>query len=84
MLRPDWLAAWGDLPKNTTTGVAHALLLPVLEPHINGQSFFVAGDKIVEFEKTLHATQSEWMGQELSENVEKGQRFLIDQAGFEY
>lgn len=83
MLRPDWLAAWGDLPKNTTVGVARALLLPVVEPHINGKSFFVAGDKIVELEDSLHSTQSDWMGQQLSEDVDKGQRFLLGQAGFE-
>lgn len=83
MLLPDWLASWGDLPRNTTTGVAHALLLPLLEPLLNGKSFFVAGDEITELEDTIHNTKPIWMGHLLSENVEKGQRFLLRQAGFE-
>ena len=82
MLLPEWLTAWGDLPKNTCEGVAHALLLPVVEPHINGKSFFVAGNKIIEFEESLHEAQPHWMGQQLSDDVNKGQEFLLAQAGF--
>ena len=77
MVRPDWLAAWGELPKNTSRGVAGALLLPVIEPKINGKAFFVAGDKIFEFEDSLHEAQPHWMGQQLSNDVDQGQKFLL-------
>lgn len=79
MLIPEWLEGWGSLPKNTCEGVAKALLLPIIEPTINGKSFFVAGDQIVELEDSLHDAQPHWMGKELSENVDKGQEFLLGQ-----
>ncbi|KAF7555080.1 hypothetical protein G7Z17_g2417 [Cylindrodendrum hubeiense] len=63
MVLPDWLQKWGDLPKNSTTGVANALFLPILQPEINGKSFFVAGDQIIEFEDTLHNAEPQWMGE---------------------
>ncbi|VUC37778.1 unnamed protein product [Clonostachys rosea] len=76
MLLEDWLAKW-TLPKNTTSGVANALLLPIVRPDINGKSFFVAGDKIIEFEDTLSEAEPQWMGQELCDNVREGQRILL-------
>ncbi|KAF2855377.1 NAD(P)-binding protein [Plenodomus tracheiphilus IPT5] len=76
MLLPDWLEKWGKLPKNTCEGVAHALFLPVVRPDVNGKAFFVAGDKIIEFEDTLQDSQPHWMGKELSDDVNEGQRLL--------
>lgn len=77
MVLPDWLAGWGKLPINTCEGVAHALLLPVIEPKINGKAFFVAGDDIIEFEDSLFEAQPHWMGQQLSDDVNQGQKFLL-------
>lgn len=76
MLLPEWLSRW-DLPRNTPEGVAGALLLPVLRPEVNGKSFFIAGDRLIEFEDSLHDSQPIWMGQELNDQVEKGQRLLL-------
>ncbi|KAF2144754.1 uncharacterized protein K452DRAFT_245860 [Aplosporella prunicola CBS 121167] len=67
---------WGDLPANQPEGVARALLLPVVRPDLNGKTFFVAGHRIVELEDKLHETQPLWMGQQLSEDVDEGQRRL--------
>lgn len=77
MLLPHFLELWGTLPANKPEGVALALLLPIVRPEINGKSFFVAGHQIVEFEDRLHETQPLWMGEQLSKDVDEGQRRLI-------
>ncbi|KFY79217.1 hypothetical protein V499_01752 [Pseudogymnoascus sp. VKM F-103] len=68
---------WGTLPANEPWGVAYALLLPVVRPDINGKSFFVAGHQIVDFEDKLHETQPVWMGDQLSKDVDEGQKIMI-------
>lgn len=68
---------WGSLPANDPKGVALALLLPIVKEDLNGKSLFVAGNRIVDFEDGLHETQPQWMGDELSQNVDEGQRRLI-------
>lgn len=70
---------WGTLPANEPWGVAYALLLPVVRPDINGKSFFVAGHHIVDFEDKLHETQPVWMGEQLSKDVDEGQKIMIPQ-----
>jgi NAD(P)-dependent dehydrogenase (short-subunit alcohol dehydrogenase family) len=77
MLLPEWLQKWGDLPKNSATGVARALFLPITQPQINGKSFFVAGDNIFEFKQPLYDTEPVWMGKELCDNVRRGQKILL-------
>ncbi|KAL2205525.1 NAD(P)-binding protein [Sarocladium strictum] len=64
MLFDEWLASW-TLPKNTPLGVAKALFLPIVRPEINGKSFFISGDQIIEFEDTLANAEPEWIGQPL-------------------
>ncbi|KAB5580384.1 hypothetical protein GE09DRAFT_1279303 [Coniochaeta sp. 2T2.1] len=77
MLRDEFLKVWGDLPANEPIGVARALLLPAARPELNGKSFFVAGHEIVDFEEGLEKTQPQWMGEQLSKHVDKGQRRTI-------
>lgn len=77
MLFPGWLEKWGNLPQNSASDVAKALLLPVVRPDINGKSFFIAGGKMVEFEDSLLEAQPAWMGKQLSDDVNAGQRILI-------
>ncbi|OCL12645.1 NAD(P)-binding protein [Glonium stellatum] len=77
MLLPEWNIKWGNLPKNSSAGVARALLLPVVHPQINGKAFFVAGNIIVDLEDSLHEAQPAWMGKELSDNVRHGQKLLL-------
>ncbi|KAG2026559.1 hypothetical protein GB937_001340 [Aspergillus fischeri] len=72
MLLSEWLQTWGDLPKNSPSGVARALFLPVLRPTLNGKSFFVAGDLVFEFEDSLQQAEPSWMGQELCEQCANG------------
>jgi hypothetical protein len=68
---------WGTLPANQTWGVAHAILLPVVRPDVNGKSLFVAGHQIVDFEDKLYETQPLWMGEQLSKDMNKGQKIMI-------
>jgi hypothetical protein len=77
MLKPEFLAAWGDLPANEPIGVARALLLPVIRPDMNGLSLFVAGHEIVDFEQGLRETQHVWMGEKLSKDIDEGQRRIV-------
>lgn len=77
MLLQELIDIWGDLPANEAEGVARALLLPVVFPDFNGKSFFLVGNRIVDFEDKLHETQPLWMGERLSEKVDEGQRRLI-------
>jgi hypothetical protein len=77
MLLPEFMTIWGDLPANQPEGVAHALLLPVVRSEINGKAFFIAGHQIVDLEEKLQETQPLWMGEQLSKDVNKGQRRLI-------
>ncbi|BCS25302.1 uncharacterized protein APUU_50013A [Aspergillus puulaauensis] len=74
MLPEELSKIWGELPANTPDGVADALLLPSVRPEVNGKSFWVAGNQIVELEGALHAAQPQWMGENLSRQVDEGQR----------
>ncbi|EKD19251.1 uncharacterized protein L3040_009309 [Drepanopeziza brunnea f. sp. 'multigermtubi'] len=77
MLLPEFLRVWGDLPANEPIGVARALLIPVVRPHLNGLSLFVAGHEAVDFEEGLERTRTAWMGQKLSADVDEGQRRIL-------
>lgn len=77
MLLPEFLKVWGELPANEPIGVAKALLLPVVRPELNGKSLFVAGHEIIDFEEGLEKTKPEWMGKELSDHVDEGQRRIL-------
>lgn len=71
---PQWIIdLWGDLPANTSDGVAKALLLPAVRQKLNGRTIWVAGNDAVELEESLHSTQDTWMGSELSKAVDEGQ-----------
>ncbi|QKX53824.1 uncharacterized protein TRUGW13939_00904 [Talaromyces rugulosus] len=76
MVSPSLIELWGDLPANQPWGVAHALLLPLLQPDINGKAFFVAGHRIIDLEDRLSETQPSWMGEQLSSDIKEGQRRL--------
>jgi len=76
LLPPQFEANWGHLPANEPEGPARALLLPVVRPDMNGRSLFVAGHDIIDLEAGLQETQPKWMGEELSEAVDEGQRLV--------
>lgn len=79
---PQWITdIWGTLPANTPEGVGRALLMPVVRPEINGKSFFIAGNQMVETEDKIHETQPVWLGAELSKDVDEGQRRMIPLDG---
>lgn len=65
---------WGDLPRNTTLGLAKALLLPVIKEDMHGKSLWVGGNNITELEEKIQETQPLWMGPELSAGVNEGNR----------
>jgi hypothetical protein len=77
MLKDEFLRVWADLPANEPIGVARALLLPAVRPDMNGKSLFVAGHEIVDFEEGLERTQPQWMGEQLSRDVDEGQRRIL-------
>ena len=62
---------------NQPVHVARALLLPVVRPEINGKSFWVGGGEIVEVEDKTHEAQPIWLGKEMSEHVDEGQRRIV-------
>lgn len=68
---------WGELPANQPIDVARASLLPIIRPDLNGKSFLIAGGSINELEDKLDETQHIWLGAELSEHMNEGQRRLI-------
>lgn len=71
---PDWIRLkWGSLPANTPEGVGRALLLSAVRPDVNGKALYVAGNNIVEIEDALHATRPQWLGEQLSADLDKGQ-----------
>lgn len=80
MLLPEFLNVWGTLPRNKPEGPARALLLPVVRPEVNGKSFYIAGMQIVEVEDKLHEAQPIWLGEQLSKDVDEGQRRLVPLA----
>ncbi|KAK1765132.1 hypothetical protein QBC33DRAFT_495819 [Phialemonium atrogriseum] len=77
MLKDEFLSVWGDLPANEPIGVARALLLPAVRPDMNGKSLFIAGHEIVDFEEGLERTKPQWMGEQLSRDVDEGQRRIV-------
>ena len=77
MLKEEFLSVWGDLPANEPIGVAKALLLPAVRPEMNGKSLFIAGHQIIDFEEGLERTQPQWMGEQLSKDVDEGQRRIL-------
>ncbi|KIV84435.1 hypothetical protein, variant [Exophiala sideris] len=68
---------WGELPANTPAGIAVALLLPTIRPDVNGKTFFIAGNEIVELEDSLAKSQPQWIGEGLSKLIDEGQRRLL-------
>ena len=77
MLKPEFLAVWGDLPANEPIGVARALLLSAVRTDMNGLSLFIAGHEIIDFEQGLRETQPLWMGEEISKHVDDGLRRIV-------
>lgn len=80
MLLREFYDVWGELPRNKPEGPARALLLPVVRPDVNGKSFYVAGNQIVEVEDKTHEAQPIWLGAQLSRDVDEGQMRLIPLA----
>ncbi|OQV05084.1 hypothetical protein CLAIMM_09877 [Cladophialophora immunda] len=72
---PDWIRdLWGTLPANSPEGVARALIIPAVRPELNGRTLWVAGNNAIELESGLYNTRSQWLGKELSEAVDEGQK----------
>lgn len=73
---------WGDLPANSGEGVARGLVLPICRTDINGKTFFIAGNAIVELEDSIAANEHLWFGTKLSEHINDGQRRLLGDNPF--
>ena len=69
--------AFHDLPMNTPTDAARALLLPVLRPEMHGKAFWVGGGEIIEIEDKYHETQKIWLTESMSNYVDEGQHRIV-------
>ncbi|KAA8912037.1 hypothetical protein FN846DRAFT_361248 [Sphaerosporella brunnea] len=82
---------WGDRPANSPAGVAKALAFAAtgkewrdggvggktkLGDPVNGCTFWVGGDEIVEFERATREARTLWMGETLTLAVNEGQEAL--------
>ncbi|KAM5357491.1 hypothetical protein ACJZ2D_016209 [Fusarium nematophilum] len=67
---------WAELPANTPLEVATGGLLPVVRPELNGKSFVIHGENIIEVEDKLSELQHLWLGPELDRDMREGQRRL--------
>jgi len=82
---------WGDRPVNSPKGVAKALIFAAVGKEwrvggvngeqqqgapVNGCTFWIGGDKVVEFEEGIWNARGMWMGEEMASAVNEGQKAL--------
>lgn len=72
--------AWfnAGLPVNTPMDVATIIAGLVSEPQLNGKSMYVEGARAWEIEDNLNRLERQWLGEEPSMSLAKGQAFLKD------
>jgi NAD(P)-dependent dehydrogenase (short-subunit alcohol dehydrogenase family) len=82
---------WGDRPVNSPKGVAKALIFAAVGKEwrvggvngeqqqgapVNGCTFWIGGDKVVELEEGIWNARGMWMGEEMASAVNEGQKAL--------
>jgi hypothetical protein len=78
MFGPNLREKWSGMPLNSTEDVARALFISTVKPgDVNGKSFWVGGGTILELEDKLHETQPLWLGKEMSDYLDEGQRRIV-------
>ena len=63
---------WGDLPMSSTEGCAKAIVYAAINPELHGCGIWVGGDRLFEAEAGITSTRPQWIGQEMSDNFQKG------------
>lgn len=64
------------LPINTPDGVARMIVGVSVEEVLNGESIYVEGNRGWAFEGGLNRTQPQWLGEDATSSLAKGQVFL--------
>lgn len=67
-----------NLPVNQPLDVAKVIAGVVSSPELNGTSMYVEGGRAWEIERNLDRLQPQWLGEEPSRSLEKGQAVLGD------
>ena len=72
--------AWhkANLPTNRPLDVAKVIAGVVSSAELNGTSMYVEGGRAWEIERNLDRLQPQWLGEEPSRSLEKGQAVLGD------
>lgn len=65
-----------DLPINQPLDVAKVIAGVVSLPELNGTSMYIEGGRAWEIEQNLEKLQPQWLGEEPSRTLEKGQAVL--------
>lgn len=71
-----WINA--DLPLNSPMDVAIVTAGLLVDPQLNGKSMFVEGGRAWEIEANIDRLEPQWLGEEPSRSLAKGQAVLAD------
>lgn len=69
-----WMKA--NLPCNSPADVGYIIAGVVADPSLNGTSMYVEGGRAWEIEANLDRLEPEWLGEEPSRSLAKGQAVL--------
>lgn len=75
-----WLEA--ELPANTPLDVAKVTAGMICDTTLNGKSMYVEGGRSWEIEDNLDELEPQWLGEEPSKSLAKGQAVLGDGSGW--
>lgn len=79
-IQDGWFKA--ELPVNTPMDVAKITAELLVDPQLNGKSMYVEGGRGWEIEENLDRLESQWLGEEPSRSLAKGQAVLADGSGW--
>lgn len=79
-IQDGWFKA--GLPVNTPMDVAKITAGLLVEPELNGKSMYVEGGRGWEIEGNLDRLEPQWLGEEPSRSLAKGQAVLADGSGW--
>ena len=79
-IQDGWFKA--GLPVNTPMDVAKITAGLLVEPELNGKSMYVEGGRGWEIEENLDRLEPQWLGEEPSRSLTKGQAVLADGSGW--
>lgn len=66
------MKVWGELPLNQPEVCAQAIVFASINPELHGCGIWVGGNRLYEVEQGYLRTRPQWLGQEMSDNFQKG------------